>query len=486
MTLSVLKHIRALPATLRQASLWTWAIVFACIAHAIYISYLQLDMHYGLGTFSYDVGLYDQGIWLLSRGHEPFVTLMGRNLFGDHASFILIFFVPVFWLFPGTGTLLVAQAIAVAAAALPIYFFARKILHSGELAFMFGLVWLLNPAVNGTNMENFHPDGFLGLFVALALYAALTKKWRMYAFAVALCVLVKEDVLLLVFPLGVYVFTRLDKRKGVLTMITTLAVTLFGMYVVMRSLIGVPTRNAWRIPFGGPGGFIKEAIFHPTNVWKYLMQDDRPLYLFQMFAPLAGAFFLSPWLAAIAVPVLASNVVSNFWYQHSIQYHYSIVVMPVLVFASILGVQKLRKHFHGLAVSLILACSLLTFSAWGQTPLSQNPRAVWKGNNPVAVAGLDIIRDIPADAIISVWDPLTTHMAHREHVYFFPNPFKASYYGVDDSLGGKRLPIADRIEFVVLPKGLDQGQRETWDSVKAEFVVVKENMHWQVFRRISP
>jgi uncharacterized membrane protein len=455
------------------------------MGYGVYTAYLQVDMHNGLGTFSYDVGLYDQGIWLLSRGHAPFVTLMGRNLFGDHASFILLLLVPFYWVIPGTSTLLVLQAMAVAAAAIPLYFLAKHVLESSELAFIFGIVWLLNPAVNGTNLENFHPDGFLGLFVALAMYAAITKKWRMYAIAIALILLVKEDVLLLVFPLGVYIFARFDKRKGVFTVLATFAVTIFGMFAVMKSLIGVPTRNTWRIPFGGPTGLIKEAFTNPTNVWKYLLQDDRPQYLFQMFAPLAGAFFLSPWMAIVAAPVLASNVVSNFWYQHSIQYHYSLIAVPALVVASILGVKRIRPAFRPLATSVILACTVLTYSAWGQTTLAQKPRVVWGADHPIARSGLDIIKMVPDNAAVSVFDPLTTHMAHRKDVYFFPNPFKASYYGVDDSLKDKRLPVADRIEYVVLPKSLDTGQQQVWDSVKAEFEVVKENSYWQVFRRIG-
>ena len=40
------------------------------------------------------MGIFDQGVWLLSRFHAPFVTVMGRNLFGDHTSFILLLAVP--------------------------------------------------------------------------------------------------------------------------------------------------------------------------------------------------------------------------------------------------------------------------------------------------------------------------------------------------------------------------------------------------------
>jgi hypothetical protein len=45
--------------------------------------------------------------------------------------------------------------------------------------------------------------------------------------------------------------------------------------------------------------------------------------------------------------------------------------------------------------------------------------------------------------------------------------------------------VADRIEYVVLPKSLDTGQQQVWDSVKAEFELMKENSYWQVFHRIG-
>lgn len=470
----------------KAAPLSTWVVCLMTLAYALYISWLQVDMHRGLGTFAYDVGLYDQGLWLFSRGEAPFVTLMGRNLFGDHASFILIFLVPLYWVIPGTATLLVAQAFAIAAAALPIFFFARRIFDDAVIAIMFALIWLVNPAVNGTNLENFHPDGFLGLTVSLALFAALSSRWRLYAISLALCLMVKEDVVLVAFPLGVYVFFALNKRKGIFTMIATVTATLIGMFLVMRPLIGVPTRNGWRIPFGGFKGLLTETIRRPMNVLRYLSEDDRPLYVYQMFAPLLIPVFVAPGLAAVAVPVLASNLISNFWYQHSIQYHYSIVVMPVLVFATILGVKKVSPSYRRLVVAAITVASVATFVTWGQTPLSANPRPTLPGNHILATTARDIISVVPDDAVISVYDPLTTFMAHRKEVYFFPNPFKAVYYGVDDSLNGQRLPAADRVEYVVLPKNMTPELSWDWQVVKPEFELVKENQYWEVFRRRMP
>ncbi|NBU39148.1 MAG: DUF2079 domain-containing protein, partial [Actinobacteria bacterium] len=162
--------------------------------HAWWTTRLQWDIHRGLGTSSYDVGLYDQGTWLLSRFKAPFVTLMGRNMLGDHASLVMFLLVPLYWVVPGTETLLAVQSIVVAAGALPLYFLARKKLGSRVMAVAMVCVWLLNPALNGANLENFHPDSFLALFLPLALWALFERRWRTYVVAVVLCMTVKEDV----------------------------------------------------------------------------------------------------------------------------------------------------------------------------------------------------------------------------------------------------------------------------------------------------
>ena len=470
----------------RSVSVWGWIVTALALLHAVWMIWIAYDLHYGLGTFSYDVGLYDQGVWLMSRGHEPFVTFMGRNLLGDHASLIMLFLIPVYWVAPGVMTLLVVQALVVAAGTVPIYLLAKRLLNSGVMACGAALMWLANPALNGGAMENFHPDSFLALFIPMTLYAAFTQKWKLFAAAVLLSVLVKEDVLLVMVPIGLFVAWRFDRRRGLIAALASVVVTILGMFVMMRHLIGVPTRNGWRIPFGGVSGFIKETFTNPTNVMNHLKSEDRPMYLFKMMAPFAGLFFAAPSVALLAVPVLASNVVSTFWYQHQIEYHYSIVVVPLLLVATLVVIAKLNKQWRPIAMALTVMCSLVTFVAWGIHPLATNPRAALTAGSPFAQSGLEIIKGIPDDAVVSAYDPLTAHLGHRRQIYFFPNPFKALYYGVDDSLSGKALPAAKDVEYVVLPRALGQELSWVWEGVRPQFKEIDSNQFWQVFQRVKP
>ncbi|MCJ7726977.1 MAG: DUF2079 domain-containing protein, partial [Acidimicrobiia bacterium] len=338
---------------LRGMSPWAWAMVAVVVAFTWYFTRLSLNIHRGLGTATFDYGLYDQGVWLLSRFKAPFVTLMGRNLLGDHTSFILVLLAPAYWIAPGAGTLLGSQALAAALGAVPVFLYAGRRLGNQGVALLVAVLFLLHPALQWTALEDFHPDMYLVPLVGFAIYGALTRRWVMYAVCVALALMVKEDVALVIVPLGVWVAVRRDRTIGLATIGAAVAWALFAALVVMRGLIGVAAPNAWRIPFGGVGGFLVETVTRPGNVLDYLRGDGRPWYVWQMLAPFAWLMVRAPEVALISGLVLGTNVISNFGYQHQIVFHYSAVVLPALALGTVHAMGLFRGRWKWVAVALL-------------------------------------------------------------------------------------------------------------------------------------
>jgi len=465
--------------------IWTW-----------YFTARSLDIHHGLGTASYDSALYDQGMWLLSRFEAPFVTLMGRNLFGDHTSFVLLFLVPLYWVAPGAWIMFFAQSAAIAAGAIPVYLYARRRLGSDWVALVGAGAYLLHPAVGWTNLENFHPDSFLGVFVGVALYAALERRWRLYAVFVVLSLMVKEDASLVIVPLGVWVALRRDRRIGLLTVFGSLAFMAVAMLLVMRSLIGVPTRNGWRIPFGGPGGVIDTALTNPTRLLDHLRSDGRPWYLWQMTAPLAWLFARLPDVALISGVVLFTNVLSTFWYQYQIEYHYSLVAVPALAIGTVYAIGAIRDReitwrgqgygvsprqlaIVALAVSVTVTSYMWAPLPWGRTPLYYGDR-----DNIYATTARELIAEIPDDAVVAAHYRITPHIAYREEIYQFPVPFRVVLYGPDISLENSRLDDrADRVDFVMIPTDRDEQLVADWAAIDDAFDEVARNGIWVLYER---
>lgn len=443
---------------------------------------MQIGAYRGLGTFAYDVGLYDQGLWLLSRFDAPFVTLMGRNLFGDHSSLILLPLVPLYWVIPGVPTLLVVQALVIAGGAIPTYLFARSVLRSDALGTLAAVAWLCHPAVNGAALENFHPDSAYGLTVPLALWAAHDKRWRLFCVAVGLTLMVKEDAFLIVVPLGVWVALTKDRRKGLWTMLAGLSGAIITMYGIMRSLTGVPTRNAWRVPFGGVGGFVAEVFTAPWNVVEYFLDGQRVLYLVQLLSPFLGLFLLSSAMASVSLLVIFVNTLSTYWYQHDVDYHYSIVAVAPLLFATIVGASRLRR-VRGHAMIAVAVSSALTMLAVSPHNLIFGERLTLAASHPYVRAGKEVANEVPDGVVISVADPVVTHLAHRREIYMFPNPFRTLLYGVDPTKEGRRLEAADRVQWVIVPRVRDATMSQIWESEQSAFELVRSNTYFELYRR---
>jgi uncharacterized membrane protein len=468
---------------LRQRTVWQWLLVGAIAWYTWYFTRFTLNVHHGLGTSAYDYGLYDQGLWLTSRFQVPFVTLMGRNLFGDHTSFILLFLVPAYWVAPGAGTLLFSQSLIIGMGALPVFLYARHRLRSEAVALVLACCYLLHPAVAWTNLENFHPDSALGFLVGMAIYGALMRRWRLYTVFVILSLLVKEDVSLVIVPLGVWVAIKRDRRIGLLTIVGSISFMLIAMYGIMRSLIGVPTRNSWRIPFGGPTEFLTETVERPGNVVDHFRSDGRPWYVWQMAAPFAFVFARLPDVALIGAGVMFTNILSTFWYQYQIQYHYSLVIVPALALGTVHALGVVSAKWRDWLVLLVAATSMWGALLWGPLPFSRNDYPHWGRHHPVAVAARDIIRDVPAGASVTAYHSLTAHLAHRKEVFLFPTPFRATLYGVDNELEGVRLPAAERVQYVVLPRSMDPELEAVWIEEQDDFELVRENEWWRLYVR---
>jgi uncharacterized membrane protein len=365
------------------------------------------------------------------------------------------------------------------------------------MAFVLAGCFLLHPAVGWTNRENFHPDCFVAFFVGMAIYGALERKWKLYWVFVILTLLVKEDVSLVILPLGIWVGMKRNWRIGVATAMATIGATILGMYVIMRSLIGVPTRNGWRIPFGGPSGTIREAIERPGNVIDHFRSDSRPFYFWQMTFPVAYVFARRPGIAAISLLVLTTNMLSTFWYQYHIEYHYSLIAVPAIVIGSVYALETLGRRWRRRLVGLMALTSVWACLMWGVVPLGtviapwmDQPigRAqpyYWPPNHPVAEAAREIMAQVPDEASVATYHSLAPHLAHREQIYQFPNPFRVVLYGVGTEMEEARacLPTANDLQYVLLQTTLDTQMQTDWDRVKADFEVVAQNDYWVLYHR---
>jgi uncharacterized membrane protein len=323
----------------------------------------------------------------------------------------------------------------------------------------------------------------LGLFIGIALYAALEQRWRLLFVALVLSLSVKEDVALVIMPLGIWLAFRKSRKVGLTTAGISLWYMIVAIFGIQKGINGVPFRNSWRIPFGGVGGLLKTSLSEPTKLVAHLLSESRPFYLLQMMLPFAFIFFAFPEVAAISIFVIGLNILSTFWYQFHVEYHYSFIVVPVLVFGTVYAIGRLPQKFRRWLVGACLVSSLFSAFMWSPLPGARTELNYNGSNHPMVIAAREALSKVPESAIVSAYHPLTAQLARRERIYAFPVPFKRALYGLDAFAAGDVLPFVDEIEFVVLPTNMDDQMQEVWSSVASDFEIAYANSWWVVFQR---
>ena len=98
---------------LSHLSPWSIAVWVGAAAYALLLSLEAVREHHRFETFL-DLAVYDQALWLLAHGHEPFSTVISRPLLGGHFQPGIVLLTPLYWLDLGVPGLLTAQSIALA------------------------------------------------------------------------------------------------------------------------------------------------------------------------------------------------------------------------------------------------------------------------------------------------------------------------------------------------------------------------------------
>ena len=158
--------------------------------------------------------------------------------------------------------------------------------------------------------------------------------------------------------------------------------------------------------------------------------------------PLLFLFLLSPGLAAVALPQLLANGLSDFRSMTDPRYHSVAAVIPFLIAATVLGIAADRAPRRPLAAAAVLVCSatLAVFvgpwaRAVGGTPLGGRRLSL----TPSAVAALNAaIALVPTEAPVTASNSAGAHLSARRYVYSVPVLGRAEWVVIDRerSVGG--------------------------------------------------
>ncbi|MGH3087349.1 MAG: DUF2079 domain-containing protein [Rubrobacteraceae bacterium] len=441
-------------------------VIVAALFYAVLISFLSVYKHEIYASSRFDLGNMDQAVWNSSEGRILEATDERGEITSrlkNHADFLLLAFVPLYWLHASPHWLLVTQAVVVGLGAIPLYWLARRFLKRDWPAALIAVAYLFSPGLQAANLFDFHAQMMAGTFLLFAFHYLLEKRlWPFLVFAV-LASLTKEGIVLIVGMMGLYaLFVEKRPRWGILVFLASSA------YFLLTMLVIIPAFNTGASSglveeryeaFGGSiGGVIRTAITDPFFVAAYMLADGKWTYFFQLFGMTGFLGLFAPHLALIPASEISINLLSDRPQMTSVNYHYSAPILPFSYVAAAAGISTLTRfprrrrarrfvpNPSKLAkLPIVLASGILLFGVQmdferGPLPVFHSPanyRSVIDPAPPERTRALDeAVTLIPDDARVSATNNIGPHLAHRRYLYLFPTVKDAEYVILDETAPG--------------------------------------------------
>lgn len=374
---------------------------------------------------SWDNAIFEQVVQSYAHLQIPRADVKGPDfaILGDHFSPIVALIAPVYRLLPAAQTLLLAQVVLIAISAYVIT--AVAIRHLGMvLGLLLGLAYTVSFGVQSAVVADFHEVAFAAPLLALAGSGYIERRWSAVVGWTLPLLLVKEDMGLTVAAVGGLLWVAGERRRG-------LALGLGGL-IAFGLTVGV------LIPLFGDGGYDYTRNVGTTGSplgTLFMALDVKVSTVLLTLAVSGFAALLSPW-TLLVVPTFAWRFTGNVAYYWGTDWHYSLVLMPIVFIAAVDAVRRHHWAIWSVGVAVVVAVVRLPSS-----PLSGLVQAELYAQSPQAQARQAAVDAVPEGAVVEGDIHTISHLVSEHRTYWLGSTGSAQADAVvfDTTLTGSPL-----------------------------------------------
>ena len=356
----------------------------------------------------FDLGIFDQAAFLISRGEPPIVTTQGFHILGDHAALVMYPIALLYRLWPDVAWLFGLQAIALGLTAVPLHALARQAGLDERWARTLAVCGLLYPAVFNVALYDFHPEALAVPALLWALWAGLAGRGGHLAIALGLVLACKEVLGLTVAFLGVLLWLKGRRGAGAIVAVAGLAWFGFAAGAVIPHFSGaVPaatSRYTW---------VLRAIGTNPLLVVERLVGLPALFYMALLLLPVAIGVRARQMVWALpAIPMLGLNLLATVPEQRDLIHQYTVEIFPFLLVWLIGSVaQEPRRGW--LSPKVLLVWSGMCFLALAKYGYFMG---LFLPDVPVLAAEKAAIRAISGPGGVLAPSHLGPHLSHRKTI----------------------------------------------------------------------
>lgn len=308
----------------------------------VFFFLISLIRHSLFRSTGFDLGIYDQVIYLISQGLTPLSSILGFHHLGNHAAWAVYPLALLYKIYPSVCWLFFVQAIFLTLGAWPVWGLARLANLSEKSSITLALVYLLYPVIFNVNLFDFHPEVMSIPILIWAILAAKLDKIFWFILAIIWVLGGKAVLSLTVIATGFWLLIEKRRIYGIISIALGTAWFFIATQLIIPSFSGSEAAGVWRYSYLGKSvlEIAINLILKPYLILGKIFSFDTFKYLFSLIIPVIWAFlpipgthfnyrYFLPLIAAI--PALSLNILADFPFQRSLAYQYSLPIVPFLL-----------------------------------------------------------------------------------------------------------------------------------------------------------
>lgn len=421
-------------------------VAILCAVWTAVVTAVAFDRYETFRAHRFDLGNMVQVVWSSAHGRLLEMTLSsGTNgsRLAAHVDPVLVLFVPAWWVWPDPRSMILVQACVIASGAVPMFLLGRALLTRSSAAVLVAASYLVYPWVSWNAIEDVHPTSLALPLVAWAIWFAHRDRPVAFTAVVVVVAACGELLGLTVAALAVwYALARGRRRLGAAVAAAGIAWTVVCLRFVVPAFAedGNPFYGRYESVGGSPAGLVRTIFTDPGAVLNALTGSEDLRYLWWLGMPVLWLLLWAPGFVLVAAPQLLVNMLSDWEPATLPNYHYSAVVVPIVLVTTLRGVARAgrsRPLMHMAAVVAACAASLVVVGPWpGREP------GLW----PVAdakerTAAMErAVARVPSDASVAFTNRLGSQLSARRHALLLPVTEGADWIVLDVTDGtGERV-----------------------------------------------
>jgi len=391
--------------------------------------------HYWFHSSSWDLGIFDQAIYLISQGQEPHSTLLGFHILGDHGAIVLYPLGLLYKIFSSTYFLFLVQGFAFSVSIYPLSRLSKNLNLSNLSTSTSYLAFLLYPIIFNVNIFDFHPE-VLSFPIVLDLFISFKEKtivsfWKIFIkiFFILSCKITNS---FLVFGFGIWLILKGFLKFG------SLLISISFLWFFLVAFILIPHfggQDASILRQAGKFGLNQNLNVDLFYAFKIIYQLFLQLfsisnleYLILLFLPVFYLLFNKKRLIILSnfipfLPLLFVNLISDSFPMKNLVHQYSLFFVPFLAVSiqeslslvSIQGVLNYPKWFQLRSNYFIIFWSVLIFLIFSRFTYYLGPFHSHFESSEARREAISLVKD--TSSVLTTSD-IVPHLSKRKNIKF--------------------------------------------------------------------